>query len=86
MILFQSVEESVNSSILGSRRYCLADGAVCNEQDFLKANGPVMCKAQRSSNLIRCLHFFFFLLRSDGMEVDSSSIAGQFDDADVDHW
>lgn len=30
--------------------------------------------------------FFVFVL-TDGMEVDpNSAVAGQFDDADVDHW
>lgn len=67
MILFQSVEEECEFVHSWSQSWLFSWwGCVCNEQDFLKANGPVMCKAQRSSagqdarHLIRCLNFFFF--------------------------
>lgn len=43
----------------------------------------VPCKCSYRKSLIS----FFVHVLTDGMEVDpNSAVAGQFDDADVDHW
>lgn len=38
-------------------------------------------------NVDLCSPFILFLLSTDGMEVDAAVMeAGQFEDADVEHW